>query len=154
MQRRLASDALEGPLTDYESSESEGEEDWEDWDTETSSGESGREQPQPQPMTRKARKKARSKRQRNEKRKEAQAAEGAGAEKAVVKKRRLESTQDAIQVGYNLEEDASVAASGWIGKASKKLPLENPLLCELIEKEDLAYFPWDGPYAACFKWVF
>jgi hypothetical protein len=143
LQGRFAQDAFEGPLTDYESSGSD-----EDanlvgyWDTDTETTVSGCEKPRP--MTRIARKKARSKRQRNEIRQKVQAAQGKAALKAVVKKRQQESTWDAIQVGYSLEKSASVSATGWTGKVAKGLPLENPVLCELIEKDKMAYFPWNG----------
>lgn len=134
---------MDGPLTDDERPGSEGEGGgggglWTDYDTNTSVGEE-----KPPPMTRIARKKARSKRQRNETRAKDQEAEGTDL-KGVVKKRRAESIQDAIQASYNLEEDADVVATGWTGKGSGNPSLENPILRELVEEDGMAYFSWDG----------
>ncbi len=157
LEGRLAKDAFEGPLTDNESSGSEGDGDadaWTDDETEASQGEghsNGKSVPMqpPRPMTRAARKKATSKRQRQEKRAAKQAAEGSDI-KHVAKKRRTESTWDVIQVPYNIEENASVTSSGWIGQRDKDLPWLNPTIREAVERDGLTYFPWDGRWAACF----
>ena len=64
--------------------------------------------------------------------------------KRVTKKRRVESTQDAIQAPYSLKEDAVVVATGWAGRDPTKPPLQSPTLCELAEEDGMVYFPWDG----------
>ena len=68
-----------------------------------------------------------------------QGAEGIGL-KGVIKKQWIESTQEAIQAFYSLEEDTSVVATRWAGRNSSKLPLKRPALHKLVKEDDMVYF--------------
>ena len=144
IERRLLSNALEGELTDYESSGSE-DDDHPGDDSEASAdtpSEDGEVSNNGQ-STKKRKQRARYSAHRKEMRQKVQEDEGTDI-KGVCKKRVMESTNDALQVEYSLLGDASVSGSGWIGKRTKGLPLHNPTLQELIDQDKLAYFPWDG----------
>ena len=60
---------------------------------------------------------------------------------------------DAIQLPYVLFKEASLSATGWIGKQLGGLPLECPALYKLVNEDGLAHFPWDGRYVALAGWV-
>jgi hypothetical protein len=138
LQSRLQQDAMDGPLTDYESFDSDPGS-----DCGLSDGEacpSGGEAP---PRKRKRREHSRS--NHREKWQRIRETEGGGL-KGVSRKRQLEGTRDAIQVPYCLGDEACVSSLGWIGRHAVVSPLEGRSLQELLASEDLAYFPWDGRY--------
>ena len=78
--------------------------------------------------------------------------EGKGL-KEVCKKHQREGADDAIQLPYVLFKEASLSATGWIGKQLGGLPLECPALYKLVNEDGLAQFPWDGRYIALAGWV-
>jgi hypothetical protein len=78
--------------------------------------------------------------------------EGKGL-KEVCKKHWREGADNAIQLPYVLFKEASLSATGWIGKQVGGLPLECPALYKLVNEDGLAHFPWDGRYVALAGWV-
>jgi hypothetical protein len=154
---RLIHDAMDGPLTDYESAGSEKEEDSENEEGLGNRGGCSSEAPPISSImasSRKKRKKNRLavQRQRKKQRVGEGEREGKGL-KEVCKKRRREGANNAIQLPYILFKEASLSATGWIGKQVGRLPLECPTLYKLVNEDGLAHFPWDGWYVALAGWV-
>lgn len=95
---------------------------------------------------RRAKRQAYSHRQQAIKRAKKQAETGMDC-KGVVMKRQLEAAKQAIQVKFNLLDDARVSRSGYVGKGMDGMPRIQPTLSEVIEM-GATHFPWDG------RWVF
>jgi hypothetical protein len=66
------------------------------------------------------------------------------ATKDVVKRRRLESTGNALKAAFDIETYAEVTRPGWIGKSVRDLPQRGFTRAELVEGHGLKYFYWDG----------
>jgi hypothetical protein len=64
--------------------------------------------------------------------------------KAVAKRRRVESTKDALKAGFDLETYAEVTRPGWIGRSLADLPQTGFTRAELQAHYGLTYFSWDG----------
>ena len=144
LQSRLQQDAMDGPLTDYESFDSDPGSDCGLSDGEVCPS-GGEPPPAGPPPSRKRKRREHSRSNRREKRQRIRETEGGGL-KGVSRKRQLEGARDAIQVPYCLGDEARVSSSGWIGRHAVASPLEGRSLQELLASEDLAYFPWDGRY--------
>ena len=135
---------MDDPLTDYESFDSGPGNDCCPSDGEA--GPSGGEGlPVDPPPSRKRRQRAHVLLNRRERRQWIRETEGGGL-KAISRRRQLEGAMDAIQLPYCLGDEARVSSSGWIGRHVVVPPLESTSLQELLDRENLAYFPWDGRY--------
>jgi hypothetical protein len=64
--------------------------------------------------------------------------------KGVTKRRRLESTADALMASFDLETYAEVTRPGWIGSSVQDLPQRGFTRAELEADCGLKYFNWDG----------
>jgi hypothetical protein len=142
LRSHLQQDAMDGPLTDYESFDSDPESDSYPSNRDREACPSGGEGPPAgPPPSRKRREHRRS--NRREKRQRIRETEGGGL-KGISRRRQMEGAGEAIQLLYCLGDKACVSLSGWISMHGVVPPLENPSLQELVNSENLTYFPWDG----------
>jgi hypothetical protein len=66
------------------------------------------------------------------------------AEKAVVKKRRVESMEDPIELSAHLDHFVQVTGPGWIGKTLTQLPTQVFTLVNLQKNYRIKKFDWNG----------
>jgi hypothetical protein len=133
------------PLTDYEDSPTS-EEDEGSPATRLPGAAAG---PKPPPKTRLQKKKERSKRRRGAERSAWQEVEKTDL-KGVSKKRRAESTKDAVQLDFSMGADVEATQPGWVGKRLSDLPRCEFTKERLLEDYGMTYLPWDGVYAPLF----
>ncbi|KAF5353901.1 hypothetical protein D9756_007287 [Leucocoprinus leucothites] len=150
LREKLLSDVFEGPLTDYEDSETDGAAPAETPSAALKAAEQGPSSSQlllatpHTPLSNKARKqKERSAKRRRKKREDAQAAEPTKL-KHVTKRRRLEATKNLLLLDLNAESDVPVSKPAWIGRRAEGLPRRQFTKGELVEDLGLTHFPWGG----------
>jgi hypothetical protein len=144
LHRQLLHDVLEGPVTDYNSSTAD-EAEGVSYKDEEGGGTRGSDKP---PLSgkeaKKAKKKAAYAKYRADKRLKAQVEQGMPGLKAINVKRIAESAQEVIQVGFSLQKDAEVTKTGWTGKQLDGMPHETATFSEVMSKNGMVHFPWDG----------
>ena len=101
----------------------------------------------PLPPSRAQKQRDRHAHRRRGKRKREAASSDSGL-KQVVKKRRTEGTEVAVQVPYSMISDAPVTLPGWIGKSQAQsqggVPGKVHTKEELADHHGMKCFPWDG----------
>ncbi|KAG6847607.1 hypothetical protein H0H93_007078 [Arthromyces matolae] len=152
LQKKLVEETLDGPLTDYDPSDS---------DNEIFSCSNQKSPPNSQlhafegsttPFTKPTvtsaspktiRNKNRDSRRRNNKRQRQQTTEDDNV-KLHAKKRRIAALKEALQIKLDLKEDVVVTTTGWQGARTGPLPKKNFTKEEAQKEYGLVHFPWDG----------
>ncbi|KAG6826569.1 hypothetical protein H0H92_015288 [Tricholoma furcatifolium] len=151
LRNKMENETFEGPLTDYDTCESDEDTDYQALKDKSSNVVWGSPTPctsvSPNPLTdpgkpcasKTRRNKNRDKRRKNDKR-EGKAEEGV---KAHVKKRQIEALKDALQFKFSLGENVIVTTTGWQGRRYSSLPKKN-YTREEAEQLGMTHFPWNG----------
>lgn len=145
LRKRLAKEALDGPLTDYEPSDSEGS-------TPAAEHQQQASHPSPHPdvalpavspsKVYDSWRKARLRRFRRA------ADDSDPGSKRVVKKRRIEAAEEALLLPFSMLVDVEVTKPGWLGKRNTCIPKQMHTKGGLTLMHGMVCFPWDGRCAS------
>jgi hypothetical protein len=153
LRERRLKEVFDGPLTDYEYSDSEGSPPTaghqqqapcsSTWPDAAPPAESLPAETSPAEMPRKHKERLRKATSRRNKR-AAAAADSDSDCKQVVKKRRAEAAKEALQLPFSMHMDVEVTKPAWLGKRFTDMPKQ------LYTKEELTQMPTYG--MVCFPW--
>ncbi|KAG6818654.1 hypothetical protein H0H93_003147 [Arthromyces matolae] len=147
LQKKLMEETMDGPLTDYGSSDSDDQISppiTRNSQLNRSETLTTRNMPTVTSASPKTiRNKERDALRRNNKRQKQQMADDNGV-KLHAKRRRIDALKEALQIKFDLQKDVIVTTTGWQGGHTGPLPKKNFTKEEVQRDYGLVHFPWDG----------